>query len=711
MTVFLRLLEADNKAEALALSIKSAESPERFECSARRFHSIPGTPFVYWLTEKLMSVFSTVPAFEANGRSARQGLGTSDDFRYVRAWWEVSSTSLVDTWRPFAKGGAFSPYYSENDLVLEWKNDGAIIKAMVMSQYGSVSKRIVNEDFYTQPGLTWPSRPHKRGGFSCVPAGTIFSVSGMMIFEEDSSRLLSTCAILNSTPYIGLLHSIMPRGGNGSGQTLKYEAGYLTAVPVPTPTLEQSAQLSELSTYIWREKRKLFSTFETSRTFTLPALLHVEGQSLSDRLASWKRVVSETLRDIRVAEEAIDELCFELYGLAGEDREILIRSVGSSSSSEPLGTEADDEAPQEIDANDVVLAEQLISWAVGVALGRFDARVASESRLPSTVEPFEDAPLCSPGMLVGSNGFPSEVPPVGYPIAGGHLALVDDPGHDQDIMSKIQSVFRVVFGSNSQAWWDEVCSLLDPKSQDLRAWMASEYFAKHVKRYSKSRRKGPVYWQLGIPSARYGVWVNAHRVNSDSLFRIYQDLVLPKLAHEESKLATARGEIRDQSTSQERGAVDELEAFVMELKQLASELKLVAPLLSTQLDDGSVLVMAPLWRLVPSNRAWQKELRVKWQELQSGKYDWAHSAMHLWPERVIAKCATDRSLAIAHGLEDVFWFEDDGGKWKPRTTPLQSIAELVAERTSSAVKDALKSLLEAPEPIASTKRTRKVKAS
>jgi hypothetical protein len=26
--------------------------------------------------------------------------------------------------------------------------------------------------------------------------------------------------------------------------------------------------------------------------------------------------------------------------------------------------------------------------------------------------------------------------------------------------------------------------------------------------------------------------------------------------------------------------------------------------------------------------------------------------MRLWPERVVPKCAKDRSLAIAHGLED-----------------------------------------------------------
>ena len=75
---------------------------------------------------------------------------------------------------------------------------------------------------------------------------------------------------------------------------------------------------------------------------------------------------------------------------------------------------------------------------------------------------------------------------------------------------------------------------------------------------------------------------------------------------------------------------------------------------------------------------------------------WAHLAMQLWPERVVPKCAKDRSLAIAHGLEEVFWVEGTDGKWTARKTPTRSVDELVRERTSPAVKSALKSLLEAP---------------
>ena len=67
--------------------------------------------------------------------------------------------------------------------------------------------------------------------------------------------------------------------------------------------------------------------------------------------------------------------------------------------------------------------------------------------------------------------------------------------------------------------------------------------------------------------------------------------------------------------------------------------------------------------------------------------------MHLWPERVVPKCQDDRSLAIAHGLEDEFWVEDGDGKWRARSEPTQSIDELVKERTSPAVEAALASLV------------------
>ena len=65
------------------------------------------------------------------------------------------------------------------------------------------------------------------------------------------------------------------------------------------------------------------------------------------------------------------------------------------------------------------------------------------------------------------------------------------------------------------------------------------------------------------------------------------------------------------------------------------------------------ITAAPLWPLF-RHKPWQKVLKDTWAKLEKGEYDWAHLAMSYWPERVREKCKTDKSLAIAHGLEDLY---------------------------------------------------------
>ncbi|MEZ6115541.1 MAG: hypothetical protein R3C28_03055 [Pirellulaceae bacterium] len=128
-----------------------------------------------------------------------------------------------------------------------------------------------------------------------------------------------------------------------------------------------------------------------------------------------------------------------------------------------------------------------------------------------------------------------------------------------------------------------------------------------------------------------------------------------------------------------------------------------------------IINFAPLWRLVPQNKSWQKECKKVWDKLVAGDYDWAHLSMHLWPERVVPKCVTDASLAIAHGLEETFWTQDDRDRFQPLEEPTGGwqpvIDKLVAERTSPAVKAALESLLSAPVQSSGTGKRARRKSS
>ncbi|MBY0113211.1 MAG: hypothetical protein K2Y21_10340 [Phycisphaerales bacterium] len=408
----------------------------------------------------------------------------------------------------------------------------------------------------------------------------------------------------------------------------------------------------------------------------------------------------------------IDDICFQLYGISEEDRRSITEGFGSSAAvddgAEPEGTdeESDDEGEHESAADLPGLTAELVAWAVGVAVGRFDVRLATgERQPPPEPDPFDPLPICSPGMLTGEDGLPVASAPPGYPVAWPtDGVLVNDEGHPRDLVAAVRSVFDVVFGKDSDAYWQEAASILDPKGHDLRTWLSKSFFEYHIKKHSKSRRKAPILWQLGVPSGKYSVWLYAHRVTGDRLFSVLNDIVRPKVRHEEDGLSRLKAEAGASPTRSQRHDIEEQEAFVAELKTMTDEVARVAPLWAPDLDDGVVICLAPLWRLFPQHKPWQKECKQIWDKLVAGDYDWSHMALHLWPERVVPKCVTDRSLAIAHGLEDVFWQQNEDEKWVKRKPPEENgkagwqptLDRLVTERTSRQVKDALANLLAAP---------------
>jgi hypothetical protein len=700
-TVFLRVLEADDKAEALLSAIHEPErGRQRFVVDTASFTCVPRSPFAYWVSDRLRALFGELEPFEAEGRTARHGAATLDDIRFARSWLEV--TPGDPTWVGLAKGGSYAPYYADVLLVLKWLDHGAELKAYASAVrarngWGEHWSAVLNGySFYFRPGITWPHRS-ARFSAAALPSNCVFSQSGKAAFAP-TGNLPTLLGLMNGS-VITLLCRVQ-----SDAVRIKFEVGLVERLPFPSISTTDAVDLATLASRAWLLKRSLDTRIETSHAFILPALLQVEGETLVGRAAAWGERIQHAEVELAAIQSEIDERCFDLYGIDAADRRAITEGFGVTaiSATEDTEAEADEdaetEAAEEAAADAATLTAELLSWAVGVAFGRYDIGLATGERVvPPDSEPFDALPVCSPGMLTGEDGLPLNAPPTGYPIDfPSDGVLVDDAGHPYDLTAAVRAVFEVVYGASADARWNEAAALLDPKERNLRAWLAQTFFDQHLKRHSKSRRKAPIVWQIGTPSAEYSVWLYAHRLTKDSLFQIQNDLVGPKLALELRKqlgLAQAAG---PNPSSSQRREIAAQEAFVEALRGMLDEVKRVAPLWAPDLNDGIVLTMAPLWRLVPQHKGWQKELKTTWDALCAGRYDWAHLAMHLWPERVVPKCATDRSLAIAHDLEDVFWVAGADGKWKPRVTPTKTIEALVAERASPAVKAALKSLLEAP---------------
>ena len=406
----------------------------------------------------------------------------------------------------------------------------------------------------------------------------------------------------------------------------------------------------------------------------------------------------------------IDDRCFDLYGIHDDDRRRIEQGLGAVLVDGDVEPEAEDDADgTEGSAADTrSLTVELISWMVGAVYGRFDLRLATgELSAPAEPEPFDSLPICSPGMLTDENGQPATKSPDDYPLEVVWLGiLVDDPGHPDDVLTRIKQVFDVIWQDRSHTIYAEATEILNQGKNDLRSWFRANFFADHIKRYSKSRRKAPIYWCLSTPSRSYSVWLYYHRFDRDTFYKVLNDYVTPKLQFEERKLSSLRGDVGATPTTSQLKLLAEQEKFVEELTTFRDEIALVAPLWNPNLNDGVIINFAPLWRLAPQPASWQKECKQTWDALVKEEYDWAYLAMYLWPERVVPKCQKDRSLAIAHGLENDLWEADKNDKWQPRKVTAQELASLITERSSRTVKDARDRLLAAPVASSGGRRKR-----
>jgi hypothetical protein len=390
--------------------------------------------------------------------------------------------------------------------------------------------RPANLDYFFRPGLTWGYRGH-RLCVQAMPAGTAISTRGNGLYAVDA-LLRFDLGLLNCSVADALIKLTLGRGGHP-----QFDIGDLSNIPIP----ETDSVVCQLARRAWSLKRFLDTPAETSHAFMLPALLYVQGDILGARAAAWVEHTRNAVAELAAIQAKIDKRCFELYDIAEADRRAITEGFTGTTdeSGDPDDTDADDEDNAESCADTESLVAELVSWAVGVAFGRFDVRLATGVRaLPLEPEPFDPLPVCSPAMLTGDGGLPPTSAPAEYPVTfPENGVLVDDPGHRLDLTAAVRAVFDKVFTARADVWWNEFGAVLDPRGNDLQRWLASSFFGHHLKRYSKSRRKAPIVWQLAVPSGRYGVWLYAHRLTRDSVFQIQNDMVTPKLAHEEQQLA------------------------------------------------------------------------------------------------------------------------------------------------------------------------------
>lgn len=634
MTAFLRLLEDQDKEAALlevARAFRNAPDVKEariYDVNPLDFLNIPGAPFAYWTSAELMDVFGKgFRPLEAEGRDVQSGATTGDDFRFLRLDWEIhpdqkahsrQETLQDKKWVVIPKGGSYSTFYSEWPLVVNWKNDGAEVKAFVSEYRGrrgwgyNWTAALNGHSQYFRPGITWPRRTTSGLSLRVMPPGCIFADKGPAIFcpKDNADELLAILAITSSKPF-ALLVDLKLAAADAAARS--YEVGIVETTPVPHVGDKDRKLLGDLSRRAWELKCRLNSLEETSKFFVLPA-------ALRNRPRAFDHQAIQT--ELDQIQSEIDQTAFRLYGFSpGECSALGSEVVLVNSISSELDSDTESEGPADVTSS-------LLSWCVGVAFGRFDWRSAvGESNPPPEPTPFAPLPVRSPGM----------VQPGGQPFHVHSGILVDEPGHTHDISHLVEEVIERIGV---------------PIPTDVRRWLRREFFAFHLRCYSGSRRKAPIYWPLSTASGNYTLWIYYPRLSSQTLFTAMNDFVEPKLKQVGRQLADLRDKGPTRSRTEET-QFEHVQEFELELIGMREALLKIAQNYYPNQDDGVQITAAPLWHLF-RHKPWQKLLKETWAALEQGEFDWASLAMGYWPNRVREKCKTDKSLAIAHGLEALY---------------------------------------------------------
>lgn len=614
--VFINAISAVDKSDYILRTVSSGEFSQ---VDLSTFWSIPDSPFAYWAHDELRKLFSTKKSLLESGFRVRQGLGSSDNFRFLRAWWEVSSEKVGfgRKWCNYAKGGGYMPFWGDQDLLVLWHEDGQEIKQFSAQLYGSWSKQITNVHYYGRRGLTYSSRTSSEFSPRIFPAGSAFDTKGSCIFDEkgpdEDVRLLKLLAIVQSRVFRSLVNMCVATSGDTARS---YSEALIEKMPIPDLSLITEQQVNNIIRLI--EINKAGNRYiETTHSFSLPKL---QG-GLFDNL--FEVLDQEVTAANAYYKEVLDELDLCVANAYGIDATLYNSIVETPRHHYSI--------VEDLPLSSGAFGFEILSWCVGVVFGRFDLRLATgESTEHVELELFDPLPAKSPSML----------PDAAEPFHTHAGVLVDDQGHPHDLARLIE----------------EALSRVDTSvPDDVRRWLRKDFFAFHLQRYSKSRRKAPIYWPLSTTSGSYTLWVYYPSLNNQTLFTAVNDFLdgpngkLTQVIRESAELRIkGSGRSRDEEKHYET-----LQTFEQDLIELRETLLKIAPRYQPNHDDGVQITAAPLWPLF-RHKPWQKVLKDTWTKLEKGDYDWAHLAMAYWPERVREKCKTDKSLAIAHGLEHLY---------------------------------------------------------
>lgn len=487
-----RLVDGTSQKEKEHMFLASGNE---FVANQDNFKIIPDSPIGYHLSEKIFEVFKNQYYLSDVG-NARQGLGTSDNIKFLRLWSEVvwnrigfglssceETLSRSEKWFPYIKGGTYRRWYPNKEYVVNYANDGADIKKAVMSKYTYLNSPdfvVKNTSTYFKAGITWSDVATGLFGGRWVDSGYIYADAGPMFFPDEEPFI--KLGYMN-TPVFQLFGDLICQG-------IHYSTGQIPTIPyinIGDTTIKEIIEECvkaniELSRQDW-------NSFESSWEMKKHPLMKgtVMGRLISDKYKEWEEECNSRFNQLKANEEELNRIFIEIYGLQ-------------------------DELTPEVDEKDVTVRKaelqrdikSLLSYAVGCMFGRYSLDVE--------------------GLVYAGGEWDSSKYSSFIPDEDNVIPITDEEYLEDDIVTRLCEFFKVVYGEDTlEDNLDFIAKALGNKgdtSRDIiRNYFLNDFYKDHCQTYSVTGSgKRPIYWLFDSGKQNgFKALIYLHRYNADTV--------------------------------------------------------------------------------------------------------------------------------------------------------------------------------------------------
>ena len=495
------------------------------QVSSDNFSKIPGSPIAYWVSENFIRLFDNPNIY--NFAEPRLGMATADNNLFLKFFWEVIDSNIFYNcesrkeakssgfkWYRYAKGGDYRKWYGNNNIIVNWYNDGYEIQNYKDAN-GKVRSHNYNLDYIFKKGITWNALTSSSTSFRILEY-SLFDNAGSSLFVDNYQEYNNMLGLLNSKIISYILPAVNP--------TLNYQPGTIGSLPFLKANVDDIVNICiSLSKSDW-------DSFETSWDFQKhPMIMNVSR--ISDAYTKWSAECAERFEQLKSNEEELNRIFIDIYGLQDEltpevaDKDVTVNRFYDSKEAIPESMKGSSYALTKLDA-----VKSFISYAVGCMFGRYS--------------------LDKEGLVYAGGEWDDNNYRVFAADKDAIIPVCDDEYFEDDIVGRFINFVKVVYGeSDLEENLQFIADTLggNGSARDvIRSYFTSSFYADHCKTYQKR----PIYWLFDSGKKNgFKCLVYMHRYQKDTIARIRTDYLHEQQARYRTAIADLQAQIAEAATS------------------------------------------------------------------------------------------------------------------------------------------------------------------